>query len=224
MADARGKLGGIVGSRNGAGAYVRTFVSPVNPDTALQQSKRALMGALSASWRGLTDAERESWGVAAPQFPSTDSLGNVVIYSGQQLFMKLNMNLLAAGQTAIDRAPAPISQPALVFTSLVISTLAGVLDAFTINRDVLTPPGHTLQLTASPSVSAGINAPKKGLFREIAIENDWTSTSYDAIADYQAKYGNPAVGDTIHASIVLIDQTSGQRGVRLTSKTVVTGT
>lgn len=49
MTDGRGKLGGQVASKNRAGAYVRTKVTPVNPRTTQQQAIRTLFGSIASA-------------------------------------------------------------------------------------------------------------------------------------------------------------------------------
>lgn len=44
MTDARGKLGGQVFSKNRSGSYVRTKVTPVNPQTTTQQNSHCVTG------------------------------------------------------------------------------------------------------------------------------------------------------------------------------------
>src|SRR3546814_3353017 len=51
MTDARGKLGGHVFSKNRAGSYLRTKVTPVNQQTSYQTSVRALFEIGRASCR-----------------------------------------------------------------------------------------------------------------------------------------------------------------------------
>lgn len=91
MTDARGKLGGQVFSKNRAGAYVRTKVTPVNPQTALQQEGRELLGSLSQQWGLLTQAQIDQWNEAVDEWKSTDVFGDIKKPSGKNLFVKLNM-------------------------------------------------------------------------------------------------------------------------------------
>lgn len=57
VVDGRGKIGGHVASKNGAGAYLRTKVTPTNPQTARQSFVRALFAAITAAWSGLTASQ-----------------------------------------------------------------------------------------------------------------------------------------------------------------------
>lgn len=91
MTDARGKLGGQVFSKNRAGAYVRTKVTPVNPQTALQQEGRELLGSLSQQWGLLTQAQIDEWNQAVDEWKTTDVFGDIKKPTGKNLFVKLNM-------------------------------------------------------------------------------------------------------------------------------------
>ena len=61
VADVRGKLGGIVYSRNTGGAYARQKVSPVQPRTPSQLNQRSRMAETSKLWDTLTQNQREAW-------------------------------------------------------------------------------------------------------------------------------------------------------------------
>lgn len=60
--DASGSLGGaIVFSKWKGRNYVRQYVIPANPQTALQMANRARTAFLSQAWAGLTAPEKASW-------------------------------------------------------------------------------------------------------------------------------------------------------------------
>src|SRR3546814_19213217 len=90
MTDARGKLGGHVFSKNRAGSYLRTKVTPVNPQTIYQTSVRALFGAISSQWSGLSQAVRDSFNGAVADWATTDIFGDLKNPSGKALFQRLN--------------------------------------------------------------------------------------------------------------------------------------
>ena len=54
VSEMRGKLNGSVFSKNRGGAYIRTKVTPVNPQSLAQGLVRATLTNLSQAWRGLT--------------------------------------------------------------------------------------------------------------------------------------------------------------------------
>jgi len=58
VVDGRNKIGGHVASKNRAGAYLRTKVTPVNPNTGYQAGVRNTLSTLSSGWRALEEAQR----------------------------------------------------------------------------------------------------------------------------------------------------------------------
>lgn len=97
ISDARGSIGGTVFSRNRGGAYIRQRTTPVNPNTSRQAAIRATFGTVQSSWRGLTEAQRESWRSNAVNFPVKNRLGETITLQGNILFQKCNMVLASAG-------------------------------------------------------------------------------------------------------------------------------
>lgn len=106
IAEARGKMGGQVFSRNGGGMYVKGFAAPVNPSTALQQDVRSIWSILSnAWWDVLTAAQRTAWEDLAAANPQTNSLGQSITLSGLNMYMKFNQQRLVADKAREDAAP-----------------------------------------------------------------------------------------------------------------------
>jgi hypothetical protein len=73
-----GKIGGHVASRNRSGAFLRTKVTPTNPQTGAQNAVRSLLASLSSAWRSLTGAQRAAWNGAVSAFPRTNVFGDIV--------------------------------------------------------------------------------------------------------------------------------------------------
>ena len=122
VASASGKLGGTVFSRNKGGAYFKNWVVPTNPQTAKQQSQRALLAQKSAAWRGITTEERTSWQTWANDNPILDRLGNSIILTGAQAYIKININRTNASDPA-TQADTPSSA---VFTADIIDTASAL--------------------------------------------------------------------------------------------------
>lgn len=86
-----GKLGdAYVYSKNRAGTYMKTFVPPDNPNTALQVAARSIFGAVAALWLALSVANRTLWNSYAntdylPLNPKTDTDK----YTGRQAYSAL---------------------------------------------------------------------------------------------------------------------------------------
>lgn len=67
LGEMRGKLGGVVYSRNSYGMIARQHVAGVQPRTPLQTANRAAFGAAAQLFRTLTQPTRQEWATFAQQ-------------------------------------------------------------------------------------------------------------------------------------------------------------
>ena len=218
VADMRNKLNGSVFSKNKGGAYVRTKVTPVNPQTDAQQNVRSILATLSAAWRGLTQAQRDSWINAAPSFPYRDIFGDSKILSGAQLFIKLNANLVNNGYESIDTAPAPGDLPSLAIT--IVTATAGVQALSVGFLPTPVPTGYGLIIDATPNIGAGI-AFVKNRYRKISVVAAATASPYDALADFTAVHGPLVEGQKIFIRARLLNIATGQMSIPYYASAIV---
>lgn len=127
MTDARGKLGGHVFSKNRSGSYLRTKVTPVNPQTAYQSAARALFATISSQWSGLTQAVRDAFNGAVQDWAQTDIFGDLKNPSGKNLFQRLNNQAQSAGLAPVVTLPSKLEMPDAVITAVPIGVTAGTL-------------------------------------------------------------------------------------------------
>jgi hypothetical protein len=215
MTDARGKLGGQVFSKNRSGAYVRTKVTPTNPQSAFQSAVRALFALISASWSTLTAAQRASWNGAVSDWATTDVFGDLKNPSGKNLHQRLNQNLGNTGQTLINTAPAKVTLPEDVITAAPIGIAATslALTGASTSADVV------VQVFATPPLSQGTTFVKNRL-RQIYFEVGDSYSATDAYAAYVAKFGAPTAGDNIFVAARYVGP-NGQASPLQTVKSVV---
>lgn len=107
-----GSIGGVTGSHNKGGQYLRARTNPTNPNTAAQQRARTAFTAASEGWSGITPEERISWGAFAQQQAWTNRLGDAIQLSGQNAYVASYAALTAAGLTPVDTPPPPNTRPA----------------------------------------------------------------------------------------------------------------
>lgn len=218
VADMRNKLNGTVFSKNRYGAYTRTKVTPVNPQSTAQQFQRNILSTNSQAWRGLTEAQRQSWIDAAPSFPVTDIFGNSKILSGSALYVKLNNNLATLGVAAIATAPAPVAIPAI--DSITLTAAAGVPALSLAFTPDPIPAGVAMVMEATPNMGPGISF-VKNRFRVIQIEPAATASPSNMLASYAAIFGNPVAGQKIFVRVKFINITTGQAGIPLQTVAIV---
>lgn len=105
LADASGSLGGLVASHNRGGQYLRARVVPTNPSSSAQVEMRTIFGNLASAWQTLTLAQREAWTTYAINVPVTDSMGDPLTLTGQQMYVRNNSARVQAGLARIDDGP-----------------------------------------------------------------------------------------------------------------------
>lgn len=123
-----GSIGGVVGSHNKGGMYLRARSIPTNPQSAAQANVRNAMSSLVTRWNDtLTAGQRDAWEVYAANVPKTNSLGDSILLSGQQWYLACNVPRLRALNSGIsalstiavvDAAPTTFSRATLSPVSL----------------------------------------------------------------------------------------------------------
>lgn len=215
VVDGRGKLGGHVASKNRSGSYLRTKVTPSNPQTIAQTLVRTIFGAISAGWSALTAAQIAAWNNAVDDFTSTDIFGDIKKPSGKALYQKLNNNLILVGESALSTPPVKLSLPDDVVTAATIDLTASTLTLTGAN----TTAGNFIVVSATPPLSEGTSFSKNRM-RNIYTAEASTFVDADAYTAYVTKYGAPAAGANLRIGVEYV-VASGQRSVQQTVKAVV---
>jgi len=216
VTEGRNKIGGHVLSKNRAGAYVRTKVTPVNPQSSAQVNVRASIASLASGWRGLTETQRASWNAAVKDYQKTDIFGDKVTPTGFNLYMSLNQNLYNIGVAAISAPPVPAAVSSFTSMSVSIAKGAGTAEA-TVAATI--PASETVVMYATPGVSAGKDFVKSE-YRKIGIFT--TGSSLDFASMYVAKFGAiPTAGTKVFVKCVHVNKTTGQSGQANVASAVV---
>jgi len=127
-----GSAGGTTWSHNRFGAYKRNRSVPVNPNTDRQVAIRNLTRALSIAWATeLTQAQRDAWELYAANVSWVNKLGQSVLLTGLNHFVRSNASRQQAGLARVDAGPviftlAP-AELALVVTASEATQLLSVV-------------------------------------------------------------------------------------------------
>jgi len=220
IVDGRGKINGFVASKNRAGAYMRTKVTPVNPRTVSQSTVRNRLTSLAQGWSGLTAAQIAAWNSAVSNFARTDIFGDLKNPSGFNLYCRLNANLLIAGEAAITSPPLPGAVYAPATLTLSADIGAG---SFAITFTAAIPATDKVLVLATPGLSPGRSF-SKNQFRVIEVIENGDVSPYDIETSYLAKFGSPAVGQKVFVAMQGINISTGQQGVALQASAIVVST
>ena len=199
VTDGRGKIGGHVASKNRAGAYLLTKVTPSNPNTVAQVQARTILGSLSQLWQSLSDNQRSGWNDAVKEWGTTDIFGDIKNPSGINLFVKLNANLLSVGFSILLDVPRKMEVPSAIITAANLSISSGDIS---INFDSSAANGVNALIRATPSLSNGVSF-VKSQFRVIGTEVVVGNNLYLQNA-YGAKFGMPLVGANVYVNVQFV--------------------
>lgn len=212
MTDARGKLGGQVFSKNRGGAYLRTKVTPVNPNSPAQAIVRNRLTQFSQGFRGLLQEEITAWNSAVQDFQSTDIFGDLKKPTGLNLYVKLNANIDQVSGVAIT-VPPNISDSAntpAVVTGASATVVGG--GAVTVTyAPTPVPADNAFVIYATRPLSAGKNFVKNE-FREVFVRDEADISPIVITTAYNAKFGAVATGQKVVFRIIPINKLSGIQG------------
>ena len=214
--DFRGKIGGVVGSKNGSGNFARKSNIPVDHFTPIQSTKRVLLAYLAQLWRTVGRSEIVAWNQYAALFPRTDKLKKIYYLSGFQFFMYLNLALANQNITPIKIAPFPPVDPLPNLSDVTIYLNASPgLEDIQVNTPTAIPVGYLLILEATGIVSSGCSYPK-GFKYFTALDSSFISGG-TVKTPYLAKFGHqPGVNNLVWFRWSILDTAAGFHG----SKTI----
>lgn len=213
MTSGSGRLNGVFGGnvvqKNGR---VREYVTPTNPNTTAQGTKKAQFTTLSQAWTGLTNAQRLTWEAAATsgQWPISDPFTGTSRNpsSGFELYMIVNGNLLVVGSAAVNSAPTKGSGGNTVATTAAAAAGASTF-TFTYTGALGANERHYVRATAP--LPAGRMKLRPSLLKQVAVNN--TASPATIAAGYTGIFGalTGQAGKKIFLLIEAIDTMTGQR-------------
>lgn len=210
-----GSYAGVTSSHNRAGQYVRNRRTPTNAPTARRTLIRTAFGAAASGYAALTPTQQASWIAAAAGHPITDTLGQSITLTGQQLYVSIQTALANVGATATTSPPSTFA----VFSA------SGSTGTFSVATGLsLTLSGHGastdfLNVAFSKPQSAGVSFNKTYSQQQHTAGNSTTLTL--TTAAYGALFGTPAVGQKVFVKLTPVSSL-GVTGVPLVLPIVVT--
>lgn len=215
VVDGRGKLGGHVAAQNKGGSYLRTKVTPSNPQTTAQTAVRNLFGSISAGWSALTASQRAAWNNAVDDWKKTNIFGDLKLPSGKALYQRLNQQAQLVNYPALTTPPAKADIPPSNVISVTIDTTAETITT----SGLYNGSNATVVYFSSGVVSAGTNF-VKNLMR---MFGDSSGSPYDpsaAYGNYESQYGTPTPGDKVFIGFKIVLPTGQASPMQIVEATV----
>lgn len=208
IAEARGKIGGLIFSRNGGGLYVKSWAAPTNPMSTRQTDVRMDFANLVDDWEArLTSGERTDWNDWAEMNPIINRLGEQITISGLNWFIRMNAPRLQAGLVVVDTPPVGTAT-GLLDTTFAVSDIdpggANFDIDFDTTLDWVGTVGDAMLVYASAIQSIGVEAFNKPLRFAFAILGDVTSPPTSP-ATISYPWGGPTGGGKVYAEAVIVE-------------------
>jgi hypothetical protein len=176
---------------------------------------RQAFGASSSGWAALTSAEQAAWASYANSFPITDSLGQSIKLTGQQMYVSISTQLLNCGQSPTFTPPV---------TNAVFSAGLPTFTAVSAGAITVTPTGtggasDFLLIAFSRPLSSGrsFNAT---YWQDTHVAGN-SVVPIVATTAYHTQFGTPPVGTRIFLKATPVNQ-YGVTGVPSTVIATVT--
>lgn len=114
-------------SHNRAGQYTRNRRAPVQPvGTGRRAVVRARFGQASLGWSTLTSAQRAAWDSFALDHPIRDALGQQVILTGHQMYVRVTASALNVGIAPAATPPATLALPTVGSAAFTFDLVSGI--------------------------------------------------------------------------------------------------
>jgi hypothetical protein len=125
---ARGKVRGLVASHNKGGTYFRGKTIPTNPRTAGQVAARARLSSLVARFRTTVSASNQlGWATFALNTNVIDKLGNSILLTATNWYIKANALRQTMGLAVVDLAPTTYALSVLSPLTASVTASAGTV-------------------------------------------------------------------------------------------------
>jgi len=207
LSEIRGKLDQWVYARNPQGPLRRPYQESKTMSSAAQDAWRLIFKAAAARWNAnLTDAQRQAWRTFTENYPRKDQLGQRYAPSGQNRHASCNAISYAYAAAWLDNPPPDLHchQPTLV----TILTATAAPQALTIRMYGTLDDDEFWVLSAAPLTNVG-RSNVTNLWRPLDFGNDALPFTYDAIAEYTAKFSALVAGKKIHVKFQIANVATG---------------
>lgn len=202
----RNSIGATTYSRNHYGAFARQRVNTPNPNTSYQQATRVTFALMQTHWLQLTDDQRKSWSMAAPDFPYRNALGRQIILTGRALYTALNSVLSANAFPKLTLPPLPTQFPLFAITKVTAVNGTGSV-SLTMTPGAL-PANMYLYVNSTKAISPDINNVDTRLrFMDVYHPS---SGIVDFSAAFNARFPAPTLHNRITVRAQLFNSLTGE--------------
>lgn len=207
----RNKIGAVVFSAGRAGAVVRRWVMPANPQSTAQMSIRNLFKSFTSAWKTIGHSKIVAWNTMAAGLKYIDVLGMSYAPTGKNLFCGWNMvNAISGGVTEIDTPFLP-RVPVLGYAKYSALAIASGPGTATLTTDRALGTDSVAWIEATEPLSPGVTN-VKGKYKLIKILPKATAAGAQAFGtEYVNIFGTITAGKNVYVRLrTSNDDSTGQ--------------
>ena len=208
ISEMRGKLNGSVFTKNRYGNALRNKVTPVNRRTPYQQNIKAIFTHFSQKWRSLSPAQHQAWNAAVADFTKNNIFGDSIKPTGSNLYCELNSNLALIGASEITDPPLQKVIEGISKFSLIVDSNPGS-PKFEIHFDPTPTTTDIFHLIFATRCYSPGKTYIQGDYRIIGIIPSSSATPYDALAEWNAKFGTLVADQMVSVKLVPVHKATG---------------
>jgi hypothetical protein len=198
-----GKLGGSVFGTSANGSYVKQNSWSQQHASQAQSAQRTQLYLTTQEWRSITQTQKDNWAAETPNYPYTNKVGDIVEYTGYQLFNMLNANLKVIGVNPNLSPPAFVAITAESITLPFIS--GGIMTVSYTGHDIA---AHHVIYVTLPLKSP--NPPKLSDFKFLLATTTGTANGNLVLSGlYNSKFGTRPAGTYVYCYIKQVNSTTG---------------
>lgn len=202
VTDIKGKLGGHAFQKGNQSHVLRTNSKPTLTQTLNNTRAQARVNQAIAAYSQLEDSLKLTWHNVAQSYTFKNRFSDNVTYTGRQLFLFLNNNLLKANSPMVLNPTGltpDMSTP--VFTSLTFD----IPNETTISVGTGSVAGsrYVYNIQRLSRGSIGPNPNKYTRLQNAPLTNFVSNTIWNP---YVLRFGPPAIGDNIWCSVYLVNE------------------
>ena len=189
---------------------------PTGQATNAQVARRASMSKITKSYKTLTAAQMQEWERLAEHASGTSIFGQKAELSGINLYVRLNVNRVMAGESMLVNAPATLSSvPNASYRLAVVSPSMVVFQGI---KHQSAP--NKLVVKMSAAVSPGIsNGWSKTVIISPSTEDDWGEADLTTL--YTKTIGiTPEVGQKVFIEVYWMNTATGETGQEYRSSVI----
>jgi hypothetical protein len=220
ITEIRGKLDNWVYARNPQGPIRRPWQEHKTMSSSAQDAWRLIFKTVAARWNStLTELQRQAWRTFTENFRRQDQLAQSYAPSGQNRHAGCNAISYQYGGVYLDDPPRDLHchQP----TNVEILTATATPQALEIRMYGTLDADERWVLSATPLTNAG-RSNVNNIWRPLDFSDDALPYTYDAIAEYTAKFSALVAGKKINVKFQIANVGTGTISQGITASKVVT--